>query len=58
MAYGHAGIPVSHPQREMLIQYWAKRADGLSEPIEGLFEESIPLEALSTYRSVSISWGL
>jgi len=42
MAYGHAGIPVSHPQREMLIQYWAKRADGLSEPIKGLFEESNP----------------
>jgi hypothetical protein len=42
MAWGHAGIPVSHPQREMLIQYWPKREDGLSEPIKGLFEESNP----------------
>jgi hypothetical protein len=42
MAYGQAGIPVSHPQRQMLVQYWTKREDGLSEPIKGLFEESNP----------------
>lgn len=41
IAYGHAGIPQSHPHRPFLVQYWTGK-NGLREPIKGLFEEGNP----------------